>query len=237
MEVIGFSLVFVLILVYLLSRGEGEKKSSGKEEASDSSIALLEERIEQIAKEILGTGLATVSPDIRLTRGEEMLAATAIDTYKYKHTGRGGYVGATYRIPTGIKGLNFKVGGGRVAAQKDWVHDGSGIAYITTKAIIIRDQTKSKRFTWGSITDIEVGLDYFHIVPSRGAVIRCICDFNNGLDVIAFLQLEKQYHNILSEISNGQLSNTMREDLIASGAIQTESTEKVQSTQAASQDT
>ncbi|MEZ9865208.1 hypothetical protein AB4353_18755, partial [Vibrio breoganii] len=183
---------------------------------------ILEEKMREKADYILGDGLPKVHSNIRLTRGEEMLASTDTNIYKYKNTGRGGYVGATYRIPTGIKGLNFKVGGGQVAAEKDWVRDGEGAAYITTKAIIIHDGTKAKRLTWGAISDIEVGLDYFHIIPNRGAVIRCVCDFVDSLDFIALLQLESQYQNILSEISEGKLSEQMKEELFTSGAIQSE---------------
>ncbi|MEZ9355449.1 hypothetical protein BCS96_18275 [Vibrio breoganii] len=222
MEILGFILVVALLLMFIMNKGKGEKDTSGKIEETGESVSLLEEKMREKVSCMLSDGLPKEHSDIRLTRGEELLASTAIEMYKYKNTGRGGYVGATYRIPTGVKGLNFKVGGGRVAAEKDWVHDGSGNAFITTKAIVIHDGTKAKRLTWGGISDIEVGLDYFHIVPNRGAVIRCVCDFVDGLDFIALLQLESQYQNILSEIKDGKMSDGMKNELITLGVIQNE---------------
>ncbi|MFA0083922.1 hypothetical protein AB4383_18145 [Vibrio breoganii] len=219
MELIGFLLVVAVIVGYVKSRGKGERETRGSLVETNETMVALENKMKEQIVNLVGNGLQLRFSDIRLTRGEELLATAEVKIYKYKNTGRGGYSGLTYRIPTGIKGLNYRLGGGRAIVQKDWMHDGTGTAYLTTKAIILHDGTKANRYTWNSISDLEAGLDYFHISPNRGAVVRCLCDFYSDLDFVSLLHLESRYQNILSEISNGKMTKDMKSQLIDTGVL------------------
>lgn len=219
MEILGLILVLAVLWGYFSSKNRGEKVTFGQLGSSVDEQKELESQMVRHITELIGEGIKSPVADIRLTKGEELLARSNVEVFKYQRTGRGMISGFTYRIPTGIKGLNYRIGKGRATQQKDWMSDGLGTVYLTNKALIIKDGKKSARFTWGSISEINVGLDYFHIIPNRGAAVRCLCEFTPNLKLLSLLHLENKYQNILSEIDNGKMTQHMKRHLESIGVL------------------
>ena len=145
-----------------------------------------------------GEGTASLSTmdaaehEYRLVGNEKLMAiqndATRMET---KSTGQYSMSGSSISIPI-VKGIRYRVGGGNITRNKEFMATAKGRLLITDKAVVFESDEKNERYTWGQISDIEILLDGFTIQKRRGlAHTYSVENFNYEFAAIADLLLQR----------------------------------------------